>query len=202
MSKIYLPNVSLAIVDCVDYNRAKLSFEHCKACMDFGATKFLTSLSVNDPEIVKIPHIGSISEYSRFMVKDLANYFNTEFVLVIQWDGFIWNPELWEDEFLKYDYIGAPWPTDLLYPGIPKKFTVGNGGFSIRSKRLQNFMRDDDNIILHKAEDVAICQYNRPYLEKCGFTYAPEDVARRFSLENGPMVPRFGVHARIKLVKG
>ena len=25
-------------------------------------------------------------------------------------DGHIVNPHLWTNEFLKYDYIGAPWP--------------------------------------------------------------------------------------------
>lgn len=200
MAKPDLSKVTLVIADCVDYNRARLSFEHNINSAIFGDAKLLTHFDVNDPGVVKIPKIGSIYEYSNFCVKELANYFDTEFVLVAQWDGFIWHPELWEDEFLNYDYIGAPWPDSLLTHGAPKKFNVGNGGFSLRSKRLQDFLRDDDNITLHKAEDVAICQLNRAYLEKCGFTFAPYEVAERFSLENGPLVPRFGAHARIKLV--
>ena len=196
-----LPNVTLAIVDCVDYARAKLSFDHCRSCMQFGELKFLTHFDEPNQHIEKIPKISSITEYSQFMIKELANYFTTDFVMVAQWDGFIWNPDLWEDCFLDYDYIGAPWPDSLLTHGAPLKFNVGNGGFSIRSKRLQDFLRDDDNITTHRAEDVAICQLNRAYLEKCGFTFAPKEIAERFSLENGPMVPRFGAHARIRLVK-
>lgn len=198
--KINLPNVTLLIADCVDYNRARLSFDHNLACANFYSAKLLSHNAPKLPGDVQIKQITNITEYSYFMIKDLANYFDSEFVMVAQWDGFIWNPELWEDEFLKYDYIGAPWPDSLLTHGAPKKFNVGNGGFSIRSKRLQDFLRDDENITLHRAEDVAICQLNRAYLEKCGFTFAPYEVAERFSLENGPAVKRFGAHARVKLV--
>ena len=134
------------------------------------------------------------------MIRDLINYFDTDYVLVAQWDGFVWNPDLWEDAFLDYDYIGAPWPDSLLTHGAPLKFNVGNGGFSIRSKRLQQFLADSDNITMHRAEDVAICQINRAYLETQGFTFAPYEVAERFSLESGAMVPRFGCHARLRLV--
>lgn len=195
-----LDNVTLVVVDCVDVNRALLSLHHCKASMGFADCKFLSSVENNDPAWVRIPHIGSIEEYSRFMVKDLASYFYTEFVMVAQWDGFIWNPDLWEDCFLDYDYIGAPWPDVLLTHGAPKQFNVGNGGFSIRSKRLQDFLAQSDKITMHRAEDVAICQLNRAYLEEKGFTFAPYEVAERFSLESGEAVPRFGVHARLKLI--
>jgi hypothetical protein len=203
MSKPNLQNVTLVIIDCVNYARARLSFDHNLACASFGDAKLLTHFDTKDQGVVNISKIGSVKDYSIFCVKELANYFDTEFVLVAQWDGFIWHPELWEDEFLKYDYIGAPWTPDTPMIGDhinPPHFRVGNGGFSIRSKRLQDFLRDDPNIVLHRNEDVAICQLNRAYLEKCGFTFAPYEVAERFSLENGPMVPRFGAHARIKLV--
>ncbi len=199
-----LPKVTLAIVDCVDYTRAKLSLEHCKSYFRFGATKLLTHFDViNDPEVEKIPKISTIAEYSRFMVKDLANYIDTDFVLVAQWDGFIWQADKWTDEFLKYDYIGAAWPDEVMFPGVPKKFNVGNGGFSIRSRRLQEFLRDNfDNLTMHHAEDVVICQLNRAYLEASGFTFAPKELADKFSWECGPKMDAFGVHARIKLVRG
>lgn len=196
-----LPNVTLIIADCVNYERAKLSFDHCLASCAFGSAYLLTHFEVNDPLVVKIPQIKTIEEYSRFMIKDLANYFFTSHVLVAQWDGFVWNPELWTEEFLKYDYIGAPWPDYLIHPGVPKSFNVGNGGFSLRSKRLQDFLRDDNKITMHKAEDVAICQLNRAYLEANGFKFCPVDLARQFSWECMEKQPAFGVHARIKLVK-
>ncbi len=196
-----LSSVTLLIADCVDYDRAKLAFDHCRHSCEFGQAKLLTHFDVQDPFVVKIHQIKSIEEYSTFMIKDLATYVDTEYVLVAQWDGFVWKPELWEDEFLNYDYIGAPWPESVLLKGVPKHFNVGNGGFSLRSKKLQDFLQKDPNIILHGAEDVAICQLNRAYLEAKGFTFAPFDVAKRFSWECLEMSPAFGVHARLKLVK-
>lgn len=199
--KPQLPSVTLLIADCVDYDRAKLTFDHCRYSCEFGQAKLLSHFDVQDPYVVKIPQIKSIEEYSTFMIKDLASYVDTEHVLVAQWDGFVWKPELWEDEFLKYDYIGAPWPESVLFKGAPKHFNVGNGGFSLRSKKLQDFLQKDLNITLHRAEDVAICQLNRAYLEAKGFTLAPFDVAKRFSWECLEMSPAFGVHARLRLVK-
>lgn len=196
-----LPSVTLIVVDCVDYERAKLALEHCAACCEFNSFKLLTHLDIKDPRVVKIPKISSIEEYSRFMIRDLADYFTTDHVLVAQWDGFVWKPELWDDEFLKYDYIGAPWPDKILFPGVPKRFNVGNGGFSIRSKKLQDFLKNDQNLTMHRAEDVVICQLNRAYLEAKGFTFAPFDLAKRFSWECLEQSPAFGVHARLKLVK-
>lgn len=199
--KPQLSSVTLLIADCVDYDRAKLAFDHCRYSCEFGQAKLLSHFDVQDPYVVKIPQIKSIEEYSTFMIKDLASYVDTEHVLVAQWDGFVWKPELWEDEFLKYDYIGAPWPESVLFKGAPKHFNVGNGGFSLRSKKLQDFLQKDPNITLHRAEDVAICQLNRAYLEAKGFTFAPFDVAKRFSWECLEMSLAFGVHARLRLVK-
>jgi hypothetical protein len=196
-----LPSVTLIVVDCVDYDRARLAFDHCRLSCDFGQAWLLTHFETKDPWVYSIPKISSIEEYSSFIIKELANYVITDHVLVAQWDGFVWKPELWDDEFLKYDYIGAPWPSNILHPGVPKHFNVGNGGFSLRSKRLQQFLRDDPNITMHRAEDVAICQLNRAYLEAKGFTFAPYELAKKFSWECLPQSPAFGVHARLKLVR-
>lgn len=195
--KPYLPSVTLIITDCVDYVRARESFDHNLSVCSFGDAKLLTHLDVDDERVVRIPKLDSIEAYSRFMLRDLSAYFDTEHVLVAQWDGFIWNENLWDDEFLNYDYIGAPWPSGLLSRGVPKGFNVGNGGFSLRSKRLQEFLRTDEYLLWHKNEDVVISQINRAYLEAMGFTFAPLELAKRFSWENLKMEPAFGVHARI-----
>jgi hypothetical protein len=196
-----LSSVTLIVVDCVDYDRARLAFDHCRACCDFGEAKLLTHFVKQEPDVIAIPKISSIEQYSHFIMRDLANYVETQHVLVAQWDGFVWHPELWDDEFLKYDYIGAPWPEAVLHPGVPSRFVVGNGGFSLRSKRLQAFLRDDQSITMHRAEDVAICQLNRAYLEAKGFTFAPLELAKKFSWECLERSPAFGVHARIRLTK-
>ena len=194
-----LPSVTLIIVDCVDYKRAKKAFFHCLTQFNFGSAKFLTDTDDPDNEhIVKIPKISNKRDYSKFIILELDKYFDTPHVLLIQYDGFILNPSLWSSSFLEYDYIGAPWPRKLLYPNMPENFNVGNGGFSLRSKRLCT--------LLSKAtgdthpEDVIICQYLRPKLETLGIKFAPLEVAAKFSIKNRieglDQTRTFGQHGR------
>jgi hypothetical protein len=46
-------------------------------------------------------------------------------------------PELWSNDFLEYDYIGAPWMySDTSYiTDEGEHVPVGNGGFCLRSKK-------------------------------------------------------------------
>lgn len=79
-----------------------------------------------------------IREYSRFVLQDLHTYIETSHVLIVQADGFVLNPGLWNPGWLDYDYVGAPWPETLRVGKyvIPLANRVGNGGFSLRSRRL------------------------------------------------------------------
>ena len=62
--------------------------------------KFFTSKSINIKEVVKIPPLTSRYDYSKFILRDLYKYIDTEFVLISQWDGFILDFECWDDNFL------------------------------------------------------------------------------------------------------
>lgn len=161
-----LPTVTLIIADCVEYDRARLSFDHCRAACNFGDAKLLTHFDAQDPNVVKIPQIKSIEEYSHFMIKDLANYFDTQHVLVAQWDGFVWKPELWDNKFLQYDYIGAPWPESLLFKGVPKHFNVGNGDFLLGAKGFK---------IFYEMTIILLCtgQKTWQYASSIGHTWKP-----------------------------
>lgn len=85
------------------------------------------------------------------MIKELNKYIETSYVLIIQYDGFILNPDAWTDEFLEYDYIGAPW-------WYTDDCNVGNGGFSLRSKKLLEILANDDSILETHPEDHHICR--------------------------------------------
>src|SRR4029450_12207204 len=92
------------------------------------------------PADIEVRHTGSITsraDYSRFVMKRLVEHVDTAYVLVTQWGGYAVRPDAWRGEFLDYDYIGAVW----CYEG--KRCGVGNGGFSLRSRRLLNALRDD-----------------------------------------------------------
>jgi len=80
-----------------------------------------------EKQIVK--HKITLEEYNRICIEELNNYIDTDYCLVIQWDGFVIDGSRWREQFLDYDYIGSPW----IVPKI--KNHVGNGGFSLRSKK-------------------------------------------------------------------
>jgi len=137
--------------------------------------------------------VSGMEEYANLMLKWTWPLIDTEHALYVQWDGMATRPDLWDDEFLKYDYIGAPWPWK------EEGFNVGNGGFSLRSRKLLRTCGFDSAIQLTKQEPVAedniIGQHNRAYLEfKYGIKFAPTDVAKRFSFELGDYRESFGFH--------
>ena len=137
----------------------------------------------------------------------IAKDVKTDFALTIHHDGYVINPEAWRDDWLQYDFIGAPWPASShpCHPGksdLPGR--VGNDGFSLRSRA---FM--DESAALHKlfmqnlnrvGSDTFFCQQQRPALEQRGITFAPVEVAAAFSWESnieevpGDRPDAFGFH--------
>lgn len=177
-----------------------ICFRQC----EFGRATLMTHTDrptnlLPDIEHLKIPPMG-LPEYNKFMLIDLFRYVREERVMIVQHDGFIVNPNAWLPEMLNYDYIGAVWPVPR-----PQVCRVGNGGFSIRSHRLQEAVSKAVTTKLRpytgNNEDEYICNSHREFLEQGGFTFAPSDLASRFSVEFkswhhedlGGLVP-FGFH--------
>ncbi len=133
---------------------------------------------------------------------------DTDFNLVVQADGYAVNYQAWTDQFLQYDYIGASWPHESTGRD------VGNGGFSLRSKKLYRAMLDlrrrytlerliqglqtidicaDKFLGYSIPEDNLICKIYRPILEQqYGIRFAPAELADRFSIETNAGSPWFG----------
>ena len=199
MTELALPNVMLCAVTGFAIPETVRALTLSRRGISFGDTALL----VDKPQlasvptgirVVAVPPLMSREAYSGFMINDLARYVSREHVLVVQWDGFITTPAAWRDEFLDYDYIGAPWP-QFAPPG-----NVGNGGFSLRSRKLLNALADGPFAPRH-PEDVAICRDWRPMLEAdFGIRFAPANVARHFSFERShPEGPVFGFHGLFNL---
>lgn len=178
-----LNNVTLLGVDCVDIDRLIYAADISQKQLKFKDVKLLTHIESNDDRIIKIPKISTIEAYSEFMIKQLNDYVDTDYVLIIQHDGFVLNAEEWKSEFLDFDYIGAP-----------TKWGMGNGGFSLRSKRLLQILAEDTNITNFHPEDYCICRTYRSYLEGKGILFATPEIAHQFSIENGIWDIQFGFH--------
>lgn len=154
------------------------------------------------------PPLQSRTAYSKFMLYDLARYIESEFALVVQHDGYILRPEKWDDTFLHYDYIGAPWKKNLYFTLSGKNVRVGNGGFSLRSKKLLDAF-NSLNLPFTDAgtgfynEDGAISLYYREDLENHGIRFAPVSLASKFSRESDceDSEPEpFGFHGNKRLI--
>jgi len=175
-----LPDVTLIGVDS-QHERLKTAMDICTKWIRFGDVKQITH------------SISSKEQYSEFCVKELYKHVTTSHMLICQHDGYVHNWQSWDNDWLQYDYIGAPWHYN-------DGMAVGNGGFSLRSRRLMEIVATDPHIQFHHPEDHHICRTYRPYLEaKYGIKFAPVEVAERFSFE-GYMQPdknlgeQFGKH--------
>jgi len=188
-----LQTVTLIGIDCVDIDRLILAADICEKDFEFAETKLLTLLPSADPRVVRISAIDSVQAYSEFCIAKLDSFIDTPHTLIIQHDGFILNPAAWTKEFLKYDYIGSPW---LVSKHQVKKYefkadqvgklVVGNGGFSLRSKRFLTLCAELSRAGVFKTyhpEDVELSVHKRALLEEKGMRFAPPGLAERFSFE-------------------
>ena len=147
----------------------------------------------------KFVHIDPIQDkhdYSLVMLKELGKHIERDHFMVIQYDGMPIDVDNWQDEFMSYDYIGASWPW------MPNNRQVGNGGFSLRSRKVSDLCLDDrfkyDPVT--SAEDVHIGVLHREWMESHGVTYAPVALANQFSAENpGGRFPTYGFHGTLCL---
>ena len=161
------------------------------------------------------------ADQNRFLIEDLHKYFETSHCLFMQADSFVVNADLWKEEFLEFDYIGAPWPNKIQMdpnlvgsPGLPgpipilnmKENCVGSGGFSLRSRKLLKTVAKINYDSLKfpiKNEDLVICHYLYKEMIDKGIRFAPPKLAAQFAMEwdalhlyGQDVNSVFGFHAR------
>lgn len=56
-------------------------------------------------------------DINRIYLGLMPRVITTDFNIAVQADGFAVNLDAWDDDFLNYDYIGAPWP--WMWAGVP-----------------------------------------------------------------------------------
>src|SRR5918993_121816 len=158
MARKALPAVTLCAAASVNVEATLAALSACVEQIDFGECLLFTDVEVepSQPEVrvVRISRLASAEAYSKFLLERLVDYVGTSHCLIVQWDGFVLNADGWAPEFLSYDYIGAPWPQ------FPDGQDVGNGGFSLRSRKLLEACRDSSFCSGH-PEDVVVCRVNR-----------------------------------------
>lgn len=189
---ISLPEVTLICVDTVNPTLAILAMQRCMAHISFGNAILLTAQPLSAPAGITvhlIDGVNDIESYSQFIIRKLGTYIDTTHALVVQWDGYVLHPEAWDPDFLSYDYIGATWPANVQTPEM-----VGNGGFSLRSKKLLQALDSIEFAQFH-PEDEHIARTHRARLASMGIRFAPPEVGDHFAYEfKTPLTPTFGFH--------
>jgi len=199
MRRLSLPTVTLCAATSVNVAATIEALRRSLDQVEFGDAVLFTEATDCDLgegiRIVRIEPLKSARDYSRFQLRQLADHIGTGHCLIVQWDGFVLDARQWDCAFLDFDYIGAPWPQ------FADGWNVGNGGFSLRSRRLLDACRDP-NFEPGHPEDVAICRTNRELLERVhGIRFAGADVARRFAFEREAVHgPTFGFHGAFNLI--
>jgi hypothetical protein len=194
-TRLALPDVTLVCVDTRTPRQAIEAMQKSMTRVDFGRAIFFGEhnskrdcAQMNGIDWVGISALKNIGEYSRFVLHGLLPHVHTSHCLIVQWDGFVVDASMWRDDFLAFDYIGPPWYKKNQFLG------VGNGGFSLRSRRLLEALAqlpcDGDD-----PEDDVICKHHRAALiERFGMRFAPADMAAQFGIEQGPLRQTFGFH--------
>ena len=207
---LLLPDVTLLSATSVDLQKAVYSLQVSGENIQFGAVKLLSperpDILPSSIEHVVIPNIDFYG-YSKFMIEELFRYVDTPYCLVTQADGFVVNVNKWRNDFLEYDYIGAPWPAILGSSAGNvdlDKNRVGNGGFSLRSQRFLEASSKiffDDMHVPIKSEDFLLCHYLFDQMVADGIRFAPLELARQFAVEaqidqNHHLNETFGFHGK------
>lgn len=160
----------------------------------------------NLPENIEWKECGSFDYrgYSTFVMHCLHTYIDTDFCLIVQDDGWVLDGNNWRDDYYTYDYIGGITHAGLVGNTLHLGFEwvnhkdpilVLNGGFSLRSKRLleapskYGIVQTYSEEIHIWNEDIQFSCLKRGVFESLGFKYAPNSVAKYFSMEH--IAPKF-----------
>jgi hypothetical protein len=121
--------------------------------------------------------------------KDLMDQ-GFEKCLIIQDDGMLVNGANLE-EFMTFDYVGAPW-ADVADNKYIKDYInvdlVGNGGFSLRDVKKSyevcvTYKDEKHMLFYHNINEIPEDVYFVKYLKKIGANVASFNIARKFSVE-------------------
>lgn len=226
---INLPDVTLFTIDTTgEIDKTLRALYTSMSGINYGAVKLVTTkeqiekhkehlekdgITLEEPVI----EVNNYNDYNYYVVYKLREHIETSHCLLVQPDGFVLFPEKWDDSWLEYDYIGAPWAyvEDSYIDPFGNHHRVGNGGFSLRSKKLLDVpskvevpweVNNSDFYwmppgVVNYHEDGNICVHNRHIFVEQGCKFAPVEVAVKFSQE--ARVPEcegitpFGFHYRL-----
>lgn len=176
-----LPNVTLIALTGLYYDMEghKKAIEKSCEGIEWGAVKVICD-----------NRIDNVDTWNKMIIYDLWKYVDTPYAFLFHADGHVINPELWNPDWLNYDYIGAPWPLPSDNYSYKTKdgelIRVGNS-VGLRSRRLLMLPTilglEWKSYYGNTHEDGFLCVHNRKILEENGIKFAPFEEAVKFSKE-------------------
>lgn len=174
-----LPNVTLIALTNKDYEGHAEAIRRSSEGITWGATKLIFDFDCN-----------SIDKWNYKIIYELHNYVQTDYAMLIHADGYVINPSAWREEYLQYDYIGAPWPLpndDYSYLTPTGELVRVGNSVSLRSKKVLQLPSqlglEWRSYYGNTNEDGFLCCHNRDVLKEHGVKFAPFEVALHFSKE-------------------
>lgn len=191
-----MQDITLVAVATKEIEETAKALEYSQRSLEFEEVLFFASYDPNPGgenkyTFQKISPFKDVSDWGKFIVFELHKFIKSKYIILIHADGFIIHPESWTQEFLDYDYIGAPWPipkdTFSYRDALGNIIRVGNS-VSLRSKLMLELPQklgldwiDADHGYFH--EDGFLCVQHREILMRHGINFPPLSLACRFSRE-------------------
>ena len=107
--KLKIP-VDLVTINCNMVEEGVKALEYSTKYIEFNNVFLLSDQTISGNfDLISIKKIRDVEDYNNEIL-NLSKHIKSEYVLIIQHDGHVINHKKWDDLFLKFDYIGAPWP--------------------------------------------------------------------------------------------
>lgn len=203
MSKVELPTVTIIAYDNTeDPTRTLQAMHHCQEFFKFAGSILVCGVAphgLTENDRIHLVQESGYAAAQQFEAVEIGNFVETDHAFYVSHDGYIRNPDAWNPLWLTYDFIGSPWPPDIVnHP----KYRVGNNGFCLQSRKFMDACSESAFLYSNTIpSDVFICQHMRPLFEQTRqMRYAPIEVAADFGWElNIPEFPNgrpdaFGFH--------
>ena len=192
--KLKIP-VDLVTINCNMVEEGVKALEYSTKYIEFNNVFLLSDQTISGNfDLISIKKIRDVEDYNNEIL-NLSKHIKSEYVLIIQHDGHVINHKKWDDLFLKFDYIGAPWPNsnkwNERWKYYPKEMEekilknlnlnrIGNGGFSLRSKKFLDYSRSYKEVD-GAPEDIFLNILNYDKAFEYGIKYPDVKTAISFS---------------------
>ncbi len=191
---INIKNMTLVCVATTEVEKASMALRYSMLDINFEKVLLLSNYRPwnigRNISFERIKKFKNVDEWGEFIIYKLKNFIKTKYILLIHPDGFIVNPDLWDEKFKDFDYIGAPWPKPIdnfSYRTSKGEIVDVGNSVSIRSKRLLE-LPENINLEWKKYhgnynEDGFLCVHNKDILESNGIKFANKEIAYKFGIE-------------------